>query len=79
MSTTSSKNPKSFRAKYVVACKGKTQSHQPCTCMKKLHNMNNIINLKHRRVLSYYTYSKGRGGILTTKHKKCRRVLTHIL
>ncbi len=44
MNTTSSKNRKSLKQNWWLHAR-EDPSHQPCTCMKKLHNKNNIINL----------------------------------
>jgi len=44
MSTTSLKNRKSFKQNLWLHAR-EDPSHQPCTCIKKLHNKNNITNL----------------------------------
>jgi len=48
------KNWKSFRQNLWLHAR-EDPSHQPCTCMKKLHKRNNIINLNMGRLLVIIT------------------------
>jgi hypothetical protein len=78
MSTTSLKNRKSFKQNLGLHAR-EDPSHQPCTCMKKLHNKNNIINLNIGGLLVITPTLKEREGFCRLSIRSVGGFLMHIL